>query len=118
MGRRDAYWLGEEICVVRQPSGRVFKIGACFGVAVAALVLAYGYLEPHISGPRINDWFVFFACPPSIALMATDSGNWVDYVFADLVVVVANAAWYGVLFAGATMLFRRSSKARTCTPDS
>jgi hypothetical protein len=80
-------------------------MGACFGLGVAALVLAYGYLEPHIHAPAINDWLIFFACPTSIVLMAADSGKWYVLVFADLVVVVASAVWYAFLFAVIASLF-------------
>jgi hypothetical protein len=100
-----------------QPIAKASKIGACFGFAISVLVLSYGYLEPHIHAPAINDWLIFIACPSSIALMAADNGKWYLFVFADSVVVMANAVWYGFLFAVAAMLFRRSSKVRISTPD-
>jgi hypothetical protein len=100
-----------------QPIAKASKIGACFGFAIAVLVLSYGYLEPHIHAPAINDWLIFIACPSSIALMAADNGKWLLFVFADSVVVVANAVWYGFLFAVATMLFRHSGKVRISTPN-
>ena len=100
-----------------QPTGKVSKIGACFGFVIAVLVLSYGYLEPHIHAPAINDWLIFIACPASIALMAADNGKWYLFVFADSVVVVVNAVWYGVLFALVAMLFRRNSKVPISTQD-
>jgi hypothetical protein len=91
---------------------RASTIGACFGLVISVLVLAYGYLEPNIHSPAINDWLIFIACPPSIALMAADNGKWYLVVFADSVVVLANAVWYGFLFAVVAMLFRHASKVR------
>jgi len=75
------------------------KVGACLGFVIACLVLTYGYLEPKIHAPAINDWLIFMLCPSSIALMAADAGNWLLFVCADLVVVAANTGWYGFLFA-------------------
>jgi len=91
---------------MRQPIARASKIGAWFGVVISILVLAYGYLEPHIHFPAINDWIIFIACPSSIALMAADNGKWFLFVFADSIVILANAVWYGFLFAVVATLFR------------
>jgi hypothetical protein len=102
---------------MERPIAIASKIGACFGFVIAALVLSYGYLEPRIHGPAINDWLIFIACPSSIALMAADNAKGYLFVFADLVVVGVNAVWYGFLFAVATMLFRHWSKVRISTPN-
>jgi hypothetical protein len=101
-----------------KPIVRASKIGACFGLGIALLVLSYGYLEPQIHAPAINDQLIFIACPPSIALMATDNSKWYILVFADSVVVVANAFWYGFLFTVAAILLRRRSKGHISSPDS
>ena len=84
---------------------RASKIGACCGLVISVLVLAYGYLEPRIHSPAINDWLIFVACPSSIVLMAADNGKLYVFVFADSVVVVVNSVWYGFLFAVAARLF-------------
>lgn len=82
-------------------------VGACSGVAIAVLVLTYGYLQPGIHAPAINDWLIFIVCPPSIILMAAENGKWYLFVLADSLVVVVNALWYWFLFAVAGMLFTR-----------
>ena len=73
------------------------KIGACVGFLMSAAVLSYGYLEPHINLPPINDLVIFLACPPSILLMAADRGKWYLFVFADSVVILTNTLWYAAL---------------------
>jgi hypothetical protein len=85
---------------------RIGQIGMCCGVVMSVLVIAYGYLEPHIHGPAINDWLIVMACPSSIALMASDTLKWPQVVLVDLVVVVTNAAWYGFWFALAAISSR------------
>jgi hypothetical protein len=86
---------------------RIGQIGMCCGVVMGVLVIAYGYLEPHIHAPAINDWLVVIACPSSIALMASENLKWPEVVLLDLVVVVTNAAWYGFWFALAAISFRQ-----------
>ena len=96
----------ESVLKMSQPIARASKIGACFGVVISILVLAYGYMESHIHSPAINDWLIFAACPPSIALMAVDNGRWFLFFFADSIVILVNAVWYGFLFAVVARLFR------------
>jgi hypothetical protein len=86
---------------------RASKIGACFGLVVSVLVLTYGYLESHTRFPAINDWLIFIACPSSIILMAADNATLPLGILADLMVVLMNAVWYGILFTGVAMLVRR-----------
>lgn len=102
----------ENISVMTQPIWRAAKSGAYFGFAIGLLVLIYGYLEPRMHSPAINDWLVFAACPPSIALMAADNAKWYVLIFADLLVLAANAVWYGFLFGVVGLLFR-STMSRT-----
>jgi hypothetical protein len=117
IGSEGIVRLEEGIHIMGQPIARASKLGLCVGLVISVLVLSYGYLEPHIAGPAINDWLIFIACPSSIALMAADNGKWYVLVFADLVVIVANTVWYGFLFAVAAVLLRRLSKVRISTPD-
>ena len=86
------------------------KIGACVGFVIAVLVLTYGYLLPSMPSLHIDDLLIFIACPPSFILMAADNGKWWLFVFADSLVVVANAVWYGMLFEVVAMLFRHRRK--------
>jgi hypothetical protein len=96
-----------------RPFVAAFKIGACLGFVIAVLVLAYGYLLPTMQSIHINDLLIFIACPPSFILIATDNAGWPIIVFANLIVVAANAFWYGMLFEVMTMLFRyRSTEKR------
>ena len=78
-------------------------MGADFGLAIAALVLAYGYL-PHVHDPAINSWVIFAACPPSIVLMAAHNAKWYVEMLAHAIIIVVNAVWYGFLFAVAARL--------------
>jgi hypothetical protein len=96
----------EGVLTMSQPIARAAKFGACFGVVISILVLAYGYMESHIHSPAISDWLIFVACPPSIALMAVDNGKLFLFLFADSIVILANAAWYGFLFAVVARLFQ------------
>lgn len=100
-----------------QGAAKAGRIGGCFGLVVAVLVLTYGYLEPHIHFPAINDWLIFAACPSSIVLMAADSGKWYLVVFADSLMIVANAVWYAVWFAAASKLLGHRSKAHASTTE-
>jgi hypothetical protein len=86
---------------------RASRIGACCGLVISVLVLAYGYLESHTRFPALNDWLIFIACPSSILLMAADNATLPLGILADLMVALVNAIWYGILFTVAAMLFRK-----------
>ena len=82
---------------IRQSISRSAQIGTCFGLLLAVLVLAYGYLEPYIHF-RVNDWLILISCPSSIVLMAADNANRYVIVGADSEVIVINVLWYAFLF--------------------
>jgi hypothetical protein len=87
-----------------------FKIGASLGFLLAVLVLGYGYIEPRIHSPALNDWLILLVCPYSIVLLATDQSRWYAVALADCVVIATNTVWYGVLFMAATSVFLRRRK--------
>ena len=97
----------DRVMPIRHSITRAARIGACFGLLLSLLVLAYGYLEPHIHAPAVNDWLIFIACPSSITLMAADSAGRYLLVFAALVVIVINALWYAFLFEVGSAILQR-----------
>lgn len=85
------------------------KIGASCGLVLAVLVLVYGFLLTRTKMPAINDWLLVLVCPPSIALISLDRSAWPTVVLFDLLVVLMNALWYGLIFGVIERLFRRMS---------
>ena len=88
----------------------VSKIGACCGFLIAVLLLAHGYLKPQFP---IDERLFLIACPPSIFLIGFGDSKWYVEVFAESIVAVSNAAWYGIWFGTAESLFRRKQKGRS-----
>ena len=74
------------------------------GMAVAGILVQYAYYSNHHrDAPRLDDYAYLAICPPSILLMATESGSTSGQVLGISLVVILNGLLYGMV----AMVFRR-----------
>ena len=68
------------------------------GMAVAGILVQYAYYSNHHrDAPRLDDYAYLVICPPSILLMATESGSTSGQVLGISLVVILNGLLYGIV---------------------